>query len=447
MSLVGWVDSFSNIGIQGWVGDTSQPNQPISIDIWIRGKCIGKVVSDIHRPDVEAAGVGNGHKGFFYRWPDAPLKKMPAEVFVRFSGTNELVPNGSLILDEKRSDSPSLSFGRGLLGRLRSFLLREKQSDANPWNEAKPFDYSTLWLGTKICIEHINQRITGDPQVHPFTYYVNKFVMSRGHEAIRHCRALLLGASEGNMERELCRRGFTGEIVATDIAANALARAKQQSDALGYHNIRHVVHDLNEPFDNKFGGAFDFIFAEGVLHHVQNVAVCLEGCRDLLKPDGYLFALEFEGPFRFQLSELQVRWINSVLNLLPRDLRPFADKDHRPEYPGSNQENSSIAYVCPPAAVIARIDPSEALTGPELKRLIPDMFAVVERAGFGGTLLSYMTNHFNFKRANIDPYAARWLKVLIELERTLIDTGILDDEFVSYILRKKVPEKGCGPSL
>ena len=48
------------------------------------------------------------------------------------------------------------------------------------------------------------------------------------------------------------------------------------------------------------------------------------------------------------------------------------------------------------------------------------------------------TRHFDFKRSNTGAYADRWLKVLMEIEHALIDTGILDDEFVYYVLKKKL---------
>ena len=173
-----------------------------------------------------------------------------------------------------------------------------------------------------------------------------------------------------------------------------------------------------------------------MLHHIGNIGPCLAECDRLLKPDGYLIAIEFEGPFRFQLSDLQTRWINAALNVLPRGLRPFPDREE-PYYPASEEDNRAVHYVPAAEEDVARADPSEALTGPDLKRLFPRVFEVVERKGYGGTLLSYMTGHFDFRRANTDPVSARWLRVLIEVEQALIDTGILDDEFVFYVLRKR----------
>ena len=49
-----------------------------------------------------------------------------------------------------------------------------------------------------------------------------------------------------------------------------------------------------------------------------------------MRPGAFLFTVEFEGPFRFQLSELQVRWINLALRLMPRPLRPVPRDDRSP---------------------------------------------------------------------------------------------------------------------
>lgn len=56
------------------------------------------------------------------------------------------------------------------------------------------------------------------------------------------------------------------------------------------------------------------------------------------------------------------------------------------------------------------------------------MFRIVERKGYGGTILQYISDHFDFRRAGRDAFAARWLEHLIDAERTLIETGILAHE-------------------
>jgi len=153
-----------------------------------------------------------------------------------------------------------------------------------------------------------------------------------------------------------------------------------------------------------------------------------------MRPGAFLLAVEFEGPFRFQLSELQVRWINLALRLMPRPLRPVPRDDCGP-FPAADAENLSILYAPPPPDAIAQFDPTEAYSGPALKWLLPQRFDVIERKGFGGILLSYMAAHFDFRRTNNDLFSRAWLKVLCEIENMLIATRILQDEFI-YVLRR-----------
>jgi 2-polyprenyl-3-methyl-5-hydroxy-6-metoxy-1,4-benzoquinol methylase len=312
-------------------------------------------------------------------------------------------------------------------------------TSSNPWNADAPVSYTEMWLGADECIENIQQKISGDPNLHWLPYAIDKYLAPAvgsvpSDNSKKEYRCLLLGSSEGHMERMLCEKGFEGEIVASDIAEKALARAEQKTEALGYDNVTYVTADLNT---DTFEGQFDYIIAEGVLHHIVNIKSCLKMLSSILKPNGYFILVEFEGPVRFQMPEHQVRWINAALSILPKGLRPFPPGKHEQEkyLPAMHRENQTLYYVPPAKADVMAFDPSEAVSGPYLKHLIPQMFEIVERKGFGGTLLSYMTGHFDFKRTNTDEYARSWLRILIQIENTLIQNKILDDEFVFYVLR------------
>jgi SAM-dependent methyltransferase len=320
----------------------------------------------------------------------------------------------------------------------RRTLLKSDAQSHNPWNDDHPVSYAEMWIGAKECTRTIQRKISGDENTHWLPYVIDKYILpaisnENGIKRRETYRCLLLGSNEGYMERLLCERGFRGDIVASDIADKALARARQKAESLGYTNVTYVKADLNT---DAFEGEFDFILAEGVLHHIVNIQQCLEMLAARLAPDGKLIMVEFEGPVRFQLPEHQMRWINAALRVLPKALRPFP-QDAAGYLPASDAENSRVYYVIPSEKSIADFDPSEAICGPELKRLVPQLFSIVERKGFGGTLLSYMTGHFDFKRANDDEFANSWLKVLIGIEDTLIANGILDDDFVFYVLEKR----------
>ena len=309
----------------------------------------------------------------------------------------------------------------------------------NPWNDDVPMSYSEMWIRASVCSKNINKKVSGDEETTWLDYVINSHILpaiKRGEKNNSDWNVLLLGSNEGHMERALYDKGYRGNILASDIAEKALARAKERSVELGIDNIKYMAADLNNAsFDEKF----DFIIAEGVLHHVVNIKSCLTMLNDCLKENGKMFVVEFEGPFRFQLPEIQVRWINAALNVLPKSLRPFPKSSDIDQamFPATLEENSQVYYVHPTEASIVDFDPSEAICGPELKELFPEVFNVDLRKGFGGTLLSYMTGHFDFKRSNNDEFTEQWLKILVDIEDTLIKQNILQDDFVFYVLSKR----------
>jgi hypothetical protein len=177
----------------------------------------------------------------------------------------------------------------------------------------------------------------------------------------------------------------------------------------------------------------------------MNVERCLGMLPSCLKDGGLIFAVEFEGAFRFKLQELQVRWINAALRVLPKALRPVLPGPGG-DGPASEEENRTIFCLLAPEEAAASFDPIEAYSGRDLKRLIPQIFEIVERTGYGGTLLSYMASHFDFERSNRDPFARHWLEVLCHIEDSVIASGILEDEFIFYVLRKKAVNQACKRS-
>ena len=325
--------------------------------------------------------------------------------------------------------------------RLRRRGVEPAATDArpNPWNSDAPYSLAGMWFNSRVCLRAINRKISGDPNVSWFDYVLATYMAEALGRRVsvrpqEDYSCLLLGSNEGWMERTLCAEGFVGRITATDIAENALARARAASADEGITNVEYVLADLNEA---HFDGPFDFIVAEGVLHHIDRLDHCLPMLCDALSDDGILVMVEFEGPVRFQLSELQVRWINAALGAVPRALRPFDSADG--VFPPSAEDVRGVHFVRPTEAAIRAVDPSEAISGPALKKLLPETFEIVERTGYGGTLLSYMTGHFDFDRTNEDDFAAAWAEVLIVIEDTLIRTGILEDDFVFTVARKRPP--------
>jgi len=298
----------------------------------------------------------------------------------------------------------------------------------NPWNADKPYDISGMWLAAGVCQQFINRAISGNKMVGATQYMVEKYLRGASDSSLS---ILVVGSNEGNMTVGLRGFGFAGHITETDIADKAMRRAANRYNSLGLTNITQIQADLNKV---AIAGPFDVIIAEGVLHHIDNIDFCLDNLLKSLRPNGLLLAVEYIGPIRFQLSDLNLQWINAALDAMPRQLRPF-EKGVRANFPPTAEDAARVYYVVGSEEVIRELDPSEACIGEILDDRLRSKFDVLERKGFGGTLLSYMTGHFDFARSNSDPFARDWLKCLINLEQTVIQTGILKDHFCFYALR------------
>lgn len=71
-AVIGFLEAVDRQNITGWAYAPAQPNVPLSLGIYNRGALVARVVANGTRPDVRAAGFGNGRCGFNLTLP-APL--------------------------------------------------------------------------------------------------------------------------------------------------------------------------------------------------------------------------------------------------------------------------------------------------------------------------------------------------------------------------------------
>lgn len=67
-----------------------------------------------------------------------------------------------------------------------------------------------------------------------------------------------------------------------------------------------IIHDMNEPIDAKYHGAFDTVVDGGTLEHVFNFPIALRNCMEMVKPGGQLILMtpwhNFSGHGFYQFS-------------------------------------------------------------------------------------------------------------------------------------------------
>lgn len=396
--ICGYVDSISPSSIYGWAYDDKIPS-PVYVDIYLDGIRIASVLANRFRQDLLDAGLRNGCSHFTF----SPSGQIPARDCVVEVRVGEIVlPNG----------------------------VRNASTGSNPWNADQPMDYTDSWLGANAYTRHLNYQITGSHDIHWVEYAVQKYINPEIIDTTsKSC--LILGSNEGSVAVTLRNSGFLGPIVASDVADRALARARVHFDQLGLKGIDTLLADLNR---DKIDGEFDFVFAEGVLHHIKNLDFCLTNVRSALKPHGLLFAMEYTGPFRFQLPEEQVAWINAAISIIPRKYRRDQHDDR--VLPSSPIDQIRSPFEPPSIEHMLAFDPSEAISGHRMQEAVQRIFAVHEDKPAGGSLIFYIGQYFKFGLTNTDAACASWLEVLVAIEDALNNTGVLPFENHFYVAGK-----------
>jgi hypothetical protein len=63
-ALRGGLDSPGPGLVAGWAQDVSQPEEPVTVDVWMGGTLLARVLANRYRPDLRKAGLGSGCHGF-----------------------------------------------------------------------------------------------------------------------------------------------------------------------------------------------------------------------------------------------------------------------------------------------------------------------------------------------------------------------------------------------
>ena len=213
----------------------------------------------------------------------------------------------------------------------------------------------------------------------------------------------------GHLERSLAKLHVARHIVGTDIAPGAIEEARRRANGL---DIEYYAADLNvAPLPND---EYGLIWANGALHHLDNLESVVSKLHRSLRSDGYLVSTEYVGPKYQQLGTRQLELIDAARRLLPADLRSRTVV-YRPF--GTSLFARGIRYVArrmdatlhrdpvwkmPPLEFYLATDPSECVSS---DRIIPTLkkYFDVEVRGFGGSILYYALDiafYRNFNSGN-----------------------------------------------
>ena len=277
---------------------------------------------------------------------------------------------------------------------------------------------SVAWAEHPLTIEYINSRVSGDGG----TYWID-WAAGRFQGGVAEL-GLSLGSGSGYIERRIIDRGLSRAMEGVDISEEAIRIA---SGAAGERPITYRRMDLNR--DTLEEGKYDFVVSAAALHHVTNLEHLFAQLNRSLKEGGLLIMHEYVGPDRFQWSEEQLDLANRVYDLLPASykLNRLTGNVH-----------DSIGRR--PIADMIQADPSEAVRSSEIQSVASRFFETMERRDVGGSLLHPLLEGIIGNFHPDDTCDTELLKLIIALEKQLVDGGTLPVDFVVSVHRKKKPD-------
>jgi hypothetical protein len=96
--LEGYVDADSGDWLSGWVWDRRRPDEPIAIEVFVDGRRATATTAGLYRPDLEAAGKGNGRHAFRILLPPLLGDGAAHRVEVRASESGVTLPRSAAAL-------------------------------------------------------------------------------------------------------------------------------------------------------------------------------------------------------------------------------------------------------------------------------------------------------------------------------------------------------------
>jgi SAM-dependent methyltransferase len=258
------------------------------------------------------------------------------------------------------------------------------------------------WMASTAVLMHLNERSTGDPARDWLSSWAYRFF------AGDDLRILVLGCGEGWLERAVAEWPFVSRIDATDVAEEAVARAREGAGPKLHYSVADLNVAMLEP------NAYDVVVAHSVLHHVENLEHCFDQIERAMKPDATLIVNEYAGPNRFQFSDDVLAIINDLLAALgyPPKERPTVEQ-------------------------MMASDPTEAVRAAELMPMIAERFEVLARKELGGTILMHLLYEIVQDFRWEDPGERSIIDLLCTFEGALVDARAIPSDFVLAAARKR----------
>ncbi len=274
--------------------------------------------------------------------------------------------------------------------------------------------------GLALMHEYYNYLVTGSRENNYLEYFWNKYFKGKNP------RVASLGCGNGHLERNLARfKCAYSQIDGYEINPTLVDYANQEARTNNFNSIRYFKADLN---NLTLKISYDLIIFFHSLHHVENLEACLDSVKSSLSESGIVLVVDFVGPSRFQWTDSQIFHAQSLLDLLPEELKIDCSSEKK-RILKTKIERQTVEYI-----VFG--DPSEAVRSSDIMETIKNRFSIVEYKPMGGTILNLLFHNIagNFKEDNL--LVMSLILSFQKFEETLIKESILPSDFVFLVLKK-----------
>lgn len=255
----------------------------------------------------------------------------------------------------------------------------------------------------------------------------------------------------GEVERTLSKLHVGKKIIGTDIAPGAINTAINRAREENLDNIEYYISDIQkEQLTEK---TYDVIWANGALHHIQDLDYVIPMLYKALKPCGFLISNEYVGPNYQQISKHHEELVNAVMHILPHEWREDPHELYKNakskklkgyyffKYLFSMKQRSNQfgkLWEKPSISNFLRNDPSECVNSEMIIPTLEKQFDTVDVKYFNGSIVNFALGpafYNNFNMNNPAHYAL--LDLLFDVEETLVKIGEIPNINAHIICQKK----------
>jgi ubiquinone/menaquinone biosynthesis C-methylase UbiE len=332
------------------------------------------------------------------------------------------------------------------------------------WAEHSPekLGLQKTFYGYPPFVDYAYTLVTGEPRATPSEniegWTIRTFLADR--LPVENCLSLCCGF--GHVERILAGFGTFRHCTGLDLSAGAIQEAQRLAREAGYTHIDYQTADLNTlelPAEK-----YDLIYANGALHHIQNLEHLVGQLYRSLKPGGIFVCNEYIGPNYQQISVRQQEIINAVIHLIPPQYRSVTDSTYCPPFFQKSRLRRAIFKIYrmvsnlaiqattgrdkalfrfgklweERSTAIKERDPSESMCSGDIIDILKATFKQLDVRYYNGSVLYYALDKKFYETCDpTNPRDKELLNLLITIEKTLIQMGELSSDN-AHIIGTKV---------